>query len=272
MEPNCLREQNTVRSVGKKWVKMNDAYSLKSYRKWSILPVLILTFLFLVFNLPLASAGYGDEVSSFNSPGSDPTGLTWDGSAYWNADADTDMIYRLNTSGDVLTSFDSPLGDPEGLAWDGTYLWVAEGGNWAQGPPGGSMADTVYKLDTAGNIIDNFTIPVDGVKGLTWDGSHLWAADWDTDKIYKLDRYGNVISSFNSPSDGVSGLAWDGTYLWYSDPWEKTYKLDVNGNVIDSFSGGYNSLAWHGGYLGGSEWSLEKIYKISLNHAPALSN
>ncbi len=65
----------------------------------------------------------GKVDSQFTSPSTNPRGLAWDGTNLWNADTDTDKIYKLNTSGTILNQFTSPSSNPTGLAWDGTNLW-----------------------------------------------------------------------------------------------------------------------------------------------------
>ena len=82
-------------------------------------------------------------VSSFDSPGEDPTGLAWDGQYLWNADAawPEPMIYKLDPSdGHVVSNFSSPGKAPKGLAWDGQYLWNADST---------SENEKIYKLDVA---------------------------------------------------------------------------------------------------------------------------
>ncbi len=79
----------------------------------------------------------GNVVDSFDSPGRYPTGLAWDGQYLWNADADSDKIYKINPStGEVVKSFDSPGELPWGLTWDGQYLWNTD-----------FETDKIYKID-----------------------------------------------------------------------------------------------------------------------------
>ena len=156
-------------------------------------------------------------VSSFDSPGGYPTGLTFDGTYLWNADWTRDKIYKLDTSGSMVDSFDSPGPTPYGLAFDGTYLWNVDADD-----------NKIYKLDTSGNIIDSFDSPGPCPIGLTFDGTYLWNADCSEDKIYKLDTSGNIIDSFDSPGSSPSGLAFDGAYLWHVDKSEdKIYKIAI---------------------------------------------
>jgi hypothetical protein len=108
------------------------------------------------------------------SPGSYPCGLTFDGTYLWNADNDTDKIYKLDTSGNIVDSFDSPARYSGDLAFDGTYLFVV--GNWDH---------KIHKLDTSGNIITSFDTP-SAIYGLTFDGTYFWYSDGVEDKIYKI--------------------------------------------------------------------------------------
>lgn len=82
----------------------------------------------------------GDIRKEFPTPGSDPSGLAWDGEHIWlsNADhwGDDDYIYMLDTNGEVLATYPSPGSYPSGLAFDGQHLWVAD---WD--------TDTMYQLD-----------------------------------------------------------------------------------------------------------------------------
>ena len=123
-------------------------------------------------------------IDSFDSPGSAPRGLAFDGTYLWNADSSNDKIYKLDTSGNVINSFDSPGFAPDGLAFDGTYLWNAD--RWSD-PNWMREGGKIYKLDTSGNVINSFDPPGTIPRGLAFDGTYLWNADGSNDKIYKLD-------------------------------------------------------------------------------------
>jgi hypothetical protein len=116
----------------------------------------------------------GTVVHSFDSPGSWPNGLAYDGRYLWNADAYTHKIYKLDMSGNVIASFDSPGYNPRGLAYDGTYLWNAD------------LSNKIYKLDMSGNVIASFDSPGSSPRGLAYDGTYLWNADHDRGKIYQI--------------------------------------------------------------------------------------
>lgn len=106
---------------------------------------------FLLTCLVMATSVYSHEiVNSFRSPGSEPRGLAWDGRYLWCADADMDLIYRLDPSdGTVISSVPYPVNSwYGGLAWGGdSTLWIANGG-------------IISRIDTAkGGIVSEFSCP-----------------------------------------------------------------------------------------------------------------
>jgi len=200
-----------------------------------------------------------DVIDSMPSPGPNPSGLAFDGTYLWHADATEDKIYKLDTSGNIVDSFDSPDDNPKGLTFDGTYLWNADDKY--------DFRSKIYKLDTSGNIIDSFNSPSSRPSGLTFDGTYLWNADNNTDKIYKLDTSGNIVDSFDSPARYSGDLAFDGTYLFVVGNWDhKIHKLDTSGNIITSFDtpSAIYGLTFDGTYFWYSDGVEDKIYKIMI--------
>jgi clostripain len=203
----------------------------------------------------------GEVVTSFSAPGTGPLGLAWDGEYLWNADWETEMIYKINPStGSVVQSFSSPGGRPFGLTYDGTYLWVAVRDD-----------STIYKLNPAtGSVLGSIPSPGINPQGLTWDGEHLWVSDYYDNDIYKLDSSdGSIIQSFSWTGTYTGGLAWDGTYLWHCDSnFNTIYKLNpTDCSVVTSFSSPADwpaGLTWDGTYLWSSDSEQDTIYKIDV--------
>ena len=181
----------------------------------------------------------GTVVGSFDSPGPNPTGLTWDGAYLWNSDRMSNKIYKLTTNGTAVHSFNAP-GNPNppypvDLAYYNSYLWNGDRNN-----------DKIYRVSVAdGTPMFSFNPPGIFQWGLTWDGTYLWNSDTSADKIYKLTTTGTIVDSFDSPSGNVRGLTWDGTYLWALD--DTLYKLTNNGTILDSF----DFISWN---LAGLAW------------------
>ena len=115
------------------------------------------------------------------------------------------------------------------LAFDGTNLWLSYPGS-----------DTIFELDTAGNVLSSFGTPGPSPAGLTFDGTNLWLVDRSDDEIYEVDTSGNLLSQFDTAlfgSGSPRGLTWDGTSLWLADDNDQLiYELDTAGNVLSSFA------------------------------------
>ncbi|MBN1322428.1 MAG: right-handed parallel beta-helix repeat-containing protein [Methanotrichaceae archaeon] len=202
----------------------------------------------------------GNVLASFDSPGSVPSGLAWDGMHLWNLDKADGKIYRLDTDGTVIgfinaPGYINPTYAGGGLAWDGTYLWCTDDG-WGMG-----FRNRIFKLDTSGNVIASFEAPQDDSYSgdLAWDGASLWyVRDYTAasiglfieqcNEIYRLDTTGSILSHFTAPGPGSSGLAWDGAHLWIADAGDDMiYQLDNTGKVLMSFGSPGPSpigLAW----------------------------
>jgi len=61
------------------------------------------------------------------APGTNPTGLAWDGAHLWSSDGQTGMLYKHGPDLRVIDSIKSLIGSPTGIAWDGGALWVMGG-------------------------------------------------------------------------------------------------------------------------------------------------
>ena len=148
----------------------------------------------------------------------------------------------------------------------------------ANGPAetGGAAPKERLAGDGKHTLVFSCDSPVSGNTGLTWDGSRLWIADYDSRRAYKVNP-ANCSSSFSIPLPGTYpfGLAWDGHFLWHADADADTiYKLDPsNGDVLASFPspGEFPSgLAWQNGRLwnadmhcAGPGCTPTNIYKLS---------
>ena len=171
----------------------------------------------------------GTVLSSFVTPGNNPTGLTFDGTNLWLADNNADTIYELDTAGNVLSSFSTASFGSTGavgLTFDGTNLWLAD-----------QDTDTIYELDTAGNVLSSFATPGTNPKGLTWAGTSLWLIDHVDQLIYELNPAdGTVLSSFAAPAPGGPvGITFDGTDFWLADTdSDDIYQLAGPGGTVFS--------------------------------------
>ena len=211
-----------------------------------------------------AFAVTGHVEKSFASPGSCPTGLTFDGKYLWNCDRKTDMIYKIDPrTGKVVDSLTSPGYRPRGLTWDGKYLWNVDASEEEY---------FIYQIDPkSGLVVKTLWAPCDRPEGLTWDGEYLWIADDGDNKIHQISTEdGTTINTIPSPARYPCGLAYDGTYLWVTDRInDMIYMITPDkGEVIlffdapDAYARG---LAWDGKNLWNVDYQTDEIYKIKIH-------
>jgi len=70
----------------------------------------------------------GNTVNSFSIDAYDgsPSGLTWDGSAFWLCESFNNKIIQLTKEGDLLQAFSGPGTNATEIEWDGKYLWISD--------------------------------------------------------------------------------------------------------------------------------------------------
>jgi glutamine cyclotransferase len=149
--------------------------------------------------------GKVEIIESFESPGSGPVGLCYDGRFLWNSDFSGGKIYRIDPAtmeNDVVLVCPGNL---SGVAWDGRSLWQSlhDGG-------------TLRRINPETNDFDQ-TIMVwehGWLAGVAWDGDYLWAVSQQHGKLFKLDRdSGDVLGTIPVPVAGGDLDFYDGS-LW----------------------------------------------------------
>jgi outer membrane protein assembly factor BamB len=138
---------------------------------------------------------------------------------------------------------------PYGLTFDGNYLWV--GTSYAN-----SSGDFLWKIDTTdGSVVNTIPVPDPNgtyrVKGLAFDGIHLWVfedlpSSSHPDKIFKVNpSNGNILKTLNAPDNNyMGGMAFGNGSLWLSQYYSNNpgfdnviHQLDTsNGAIIQTFS------------------------------------
>jgi glutamine cyclotransferase len=103
-----------------------------------------------------------------------------------------------------------------GIAWDGEHLWQ---GGFTTSEGAYAYAEWIYRYTVDGNIIDSIPAPSlsQGISGLTFDGTNLWALLEETNQIVELDiNDGTILSNYTYPELATNGwdMSFDGTYLW----------------------------------------------------------
>ncbi len=103
---------------------------------------------------------------------------------------------------------------------------------------------------------------VDGLRGLTFDGTHLWCATGEELRVVEL---GSARTAQRFPVRSGAGTAFDGQYLYQLDG-ATIYRIDPkSGTVmaeIPSPEGGGSGMAWAEGSLWVGKYQEGRIYRI----------
>jgi hypothetical protein len=158
--------------------------------------------------------------------------LAFDGTNLWGTRSDT--IYHFTTDGTLLHTFDSPGTSPTGIAWDGSHLWVADNTSTPTtiykldaSDLSGAALPVVQSFAGPDNV--SYGMTFDG-QHLWISGQSSGSALDQGRYFHQVDRAtGQVLQTITPPgythysTDGrlqysrLPGLAFDGHALWYSD-------------------------------------------------------
>jgi transglutaminase-like putative cysteine protease len=217
--------------------------------------------LFFILLPSLTFAVTGDVVVSFATPGTCPTGMTFDGKNLWVLDHKSDSLYSIDPSnGTVIKGLASPGYKSVGLTWDGNNLWILD-----------EEENLIFQLDPKSGLAKKtIYAPSPTPRGLGWDGKYLWVTDSRADKIFQISTEdGTTIKTIPSPSGVPQGVCFDGKYLWISDRYDdKIFMITPDdGDVIICFDspGPYSrGIAWDGEFLWNVDYQTDSLYKIKI--------
>ena len=218
-------------------------------------------FVLLFAAITPMQAVVGDPAITFRTPAQHPTGMCFDGTYIWLADAGTYKIYAiLPDTGQVKKTLEAPGFDPRGLAWDGQLLWCIDGeAGWIYG--------INVNTGTAEKILES-NAPDPG--GLAFDGEYLWMIDRGAKEILKINRIdGMMHENIPAPSAHPNDLAFDGTYLWVTDNEDDMLyrSMPGSGDVVTFLraAGPYvYGICWDGKTLWSADYQDEKLCRLDL--------
>jgi hypothetical protein len=136
-----------------------------------------------------------------------PWAIACDGNRMWVVNTSSSSISIINTGKGLVektiaVTVNGKPAYPTTIVFDGQYMWVA--GN----------SSHLFRFDTDGNVQSTDIKLVGSVRGLAFDGSHLWishGAQTSPAPIFKIDVLTNVVQQLNS----VFGyLICDGSRMW----------------------------------------------------------
>lgn len=159
----------------------------------------------------------GSVISSFTPPGDSHTGHAWDGTSLWIATNPgmelPDQIYKWSPGSSLSLSYfapNSPDAHLTGAAWDGSHLWLADTAHGNR---------RILRVDPSNmEVVNSFSPPFSGPRGLTWDGTSLWCLSPGSRSVYQMDTSGDVLATWALPDivryANPYGLTFDGESFW----------------------------------------------------------
>ena len=182
----------------------------------------------------------------------EPYGMTFDGTYFYIADGQTDVIQKIDTQGNIITTIPVPTPQPSqshGLTFDGSAIWLNDQREPTQSS---SYNDLTYVINPNGSVLNQYNTLGNLPTGLAFDGTNIWSLDNGLDELHKIDpNTYTIIETFNTPSSVPTGLTFDGQYLWLVDNGtDLIYQIDI-------------------GSLSNSEFQFDnflKIYPNPTNH------
>ena len=152
-----------------------------------------------------ALAWYSNNYAS----GGAPTGVLFDGTSVWVADASRNTVSKINpATGAVLGAYTLPAASsPYGIAFDGSNIWAAN-----------NNSSTVSKVSAAtGAVIGTYALPAGSRPiGVVFDGTSIWTANNSGSSVSKINpATGAVLGTYVLPlGSSPRSIAFDGTNIW----------------------------------------------------------
>jgi YVTN family beta-propeller protein len=140
--------------------------------------------------------------------GQAPDGFAFDGTYLWVTNSYSDTVMKLDrNTGEVLRTY--PTGSfPLSIIYDGKSIWVGNG--VAQG---GSLS----RLRALGGVSLGSVTLGNGVRGLAFDGSYVWACN-SLDNTFSLvdANSGSVVGTYGA-GRAPRMIAYDGARMWIAN-------------------------------------------------------
>jgi tRNA A-37 threonylcarbamoyl transferase component Bud32 len=162
------------------------------------------------------------QVQSFPAPAAKPSLIIRQGSALWVAAGS--QLYQLSLEGDIVSEMEFP-GSCANAAWDDEEtLWCGS-------------ASSVYRRDLiSGQQLASFTVDIEPIVGLAWDGEALWVIDGDGN-LARYDKTGQRLQrlAVSARSSTILDLMWVEGEFWLIDTFTDVTRLDSEFNHLGWF-------------------------------------
>ena len=214
----------------------------------------LLTIIIILITSSLLISGEGKILKSFNLVIKKPTGLTFDGKAFWVTDRLNAKVYKISKNGKVLKSFQAPGPWPIGIAYYNGKLWIAD------------RADKkAYLVSLDGKkIYKSIAIPAKTPAGISAVEDGLWVATEKDKKIIKISYTdGSILKEFKAPKylNGIHVYNKDGDFFASSRINDRIYRGSVKYGIFYFYFPVKYTYSWGIYYDGNFLWNLDQAGK-----------
>lgn len=196
----------------------------------------------------------GSLVSFFTAPSNNPRGIAWDGEYLWIGDAQSRVLYQVDTLGTTIrtVSMSGVINWSMGMVWvpehtDG-HLWVNDHDN-----------DDINQLDVSGInaiLVQDFPHPATYPEGICHDGEHLWVADYSEPRLWQIDdgiaegveeavsispRRSPLLQSYPNPFDLLTSIR----YTLLHDAYVELTIYNIQGQLVRTLVKGIEQAGDH---------------------------
>ncbi|MBD3187614.1 hypothetical protein GF325_12340 [Candidatus Bathyarchaeota archaeon] len=193
----------------------------------------------------------------------DPVDITHASGIIWVISMGETKIYQVNPIARTVGSSINITFTAAGLTTDGTYLYASKD------EPGNG---TIAKYGFDGTFISEFELAITTgyLQGLTWDGSHLWASQWNPHRILRIDPSTGAVVANHSSGFPFSGITWRDGLIWGSDYNDNIIRAvdPATGRTREVFDPphtvGEYGLATNGSHFFFSEWGGDRLHVLPI--------
>jgi hypothetical protein len=148
----------------------------------------------------------GNLIKSFTCPGTNQSGLAFDGTDLRLADRVTGKIYKIPVDGDYYQLF--PQFDIQYLCAHSLDIYTND-----------LESNNIVSINKYGAVINGFECPAEMLGGMWFDGENFWFADnyaFYLYRIIKTDTNGNILGIYMAPESSpmAYGLVTNGQDIW----------------------------------------------------------
>jgi hypothetical protein len=237
-----------------------------------------ITITLAVLFAPVAFAGMGDVLTSWQTPGPyyRVNGIAFEGEYIWlnNGAGESKGVFKCTKAGSVIKEMGFPYhgwGPAFALAFDGVYLWTI-----FHPPVGTNKYDHYVKYTTTGSEAGHFVAHSEilywSSDSVSWDGQYLWTDENRKGVETKAGKYttaGTLVGTFAVPQVWRTDAAYYNNQLWTGGPNDYVYGMNIGASTfVASFAapgGSCAGTAFDGEYL----WTADRnkpqyIYKVDI--------